>query len=446
MTTAQASSLQHSTQALAVTRFPILLFVAWRNIWRNPIRSSLTISALASGLIMVILYASMLEGMTRQLVHFATDISTSHMQVHRQAFIDDQDLYATLPWSYMQQLKQDFPAVKVSPRLYAAGLASSTTTSTGVLIKAVAPKTEPDVTQMLQHVRHGELNLGIADITENGFQRYNLVIGAQLAKNMKVNPGDELVLVTQAADGSIGNALYRIAAVLKPLEPNFDRMGVLMSIEAYQQLMYLQDGFHELAIKVDEMKELNAIQQSVTNRLDQLKKIKPLDELGGEAVVRNWRQLSPAVADMLEMSKAFVFIIGFIIISLASLGMLNTMLMAVHERTHEFGILLAIGMKRRWLLVMVLVESFFLALVSAVVGSLIGLVINDYFEKYGIDFSRSMPDGYDWAGLVFEPVMKGYLLPGDLLMACLMMIIVTMLASLIPSWRTVRLKPAEVMR
>lgn len=433
-------------QSSVLSRLPILIFVAWRNIWRNPIRSVLTISALASGLIMVILYASLLEGMTRQLVRFATEISTSHIQIHRQAYVDDQDIYATMPWSYLEKIEKEFPDIRVSPRLYAAGLASAANTSTGVLIKAVNPKREMAVTKMLEHVRHGKLDLGVADTTENGFVRYNLVIGAQLAKNMKVEPGDGLVLVTQAVDGSIGNALYRIAAVLKPLEPNFDRLGVLMSIEAYQQLMYLNDGFHEIAIKVDDMTQLHAIQEKIKNKIKQLTTTQPLDEFGGNPVVRNWRELSPAVADLLEMSKAFVFIIGFIIISLASLGMLNTMLMAVHERTHEFGILLAIGMKRRWLLLMVLIESFFLALVSAVAGSVIGLIINNYFEKYGIDFSQAMPDGYDWAGMVFEPVMKGYLVPTDLLLACLMMIVITMLASLVPSWRTVRLKPAEVMR
>lgn len=437
------SNIQHSS---VLSRLPILIFVAWRNIWRNPIRSVLTISALASGLIMVILYASLLEGMTRQLVRFATEISTSHIQIHRQAYVDDQDIYATMPWSYMEKIEKEFPDIKLSPRLYAAGLASSTNTSTGVLIKAVNPTREMAVTKMLEHVRRGKLDLGIADTTESGFVRYNLVIGAQLAKNMKVEPGDELVLVTQAVDGSIGNALYRIAAVLKPLEPNFDRLGVLMSIEAYQQLMYLNDGFHEIAIKVNDVTQLQAIQTKIKNKLKQLAQTQPLDEWGGQPIVRNWREITPAVADLLEMSKAFVFIIGFIIISLASLGMLNTMLMAVHERTHEFGIMLAIGMKRRWLLLMVLIESFFLALISAVAGSVIGLIINDYFEKYGIDFSKSMPDGYDWAGMVFEPVMKGYLVPGDLFKACLMMMIITMLASLIPSWRTVRLKPAEVMR
>ena len=438
--------MNNINQTSSLSRLPILIFVAWRNIWRNPIRSVLTISALASGLIMVILYASLLEGMTRQMVRFATEISTSHIQVHRQAFIDDQDLYATLPWSYMEKIEKDFPEIKIAPRLYAAGLASSTETSTGVLIKAVDPKRETSVTQMLTHVRHGKLDLGIADTTERGGVRYNLVIGAQLAKNIKVVPGDELVLVTQAADGSIGNALYRVAAVLKPLEPNFDRMGVLMSIDAYKQLMYLENGFHELAIKANDANQLQDIQTAITNKLAQLSTQQALDKFGGQAVVRNWRQLSPAVADLLEMSKAFVFIIGFIIIGLASLGMLNTMLMAVHERTHEFGILLAIGMKRRWLLLMVLFESLFLSIVSAAVGTVLGLIVNNYFEEHGIDFSQSMPDGYDWAGMVFEPIMKGYLEPMDLLYACLMMIVVTMLASLIPSWQTIRLKPAEVMR
>ena len=433
-------------QSSAVNRLPILMFVAWRNIWRNPVRSILTISALAGGLVMVILYAALLEGMSRQMVKYATEISIGHIQVHRQGFIDDQDLYATLPWSYLQSIERDVPGIHVAPRLYAAGLASSGETSTGVLIKAVDPRRELAVTQMLGHVRRGEVNLRIADTTADGLTRYNVVIGAQLAKNMKIGPGSELVLVTQAADGSIGNALYRIAAVLKPLEPNFDRMGVLMSIEAYQQLMYLEDGFHELAVRLDDITQLDTIQTALEHKLKSLVAEQPLDELGGAPVVRNWHQLVPAISDMLELSRTMSLIVGLIVIGLASLGMLNTMLMAVHERTHEFGILLAIGMKRGWLLLMVLFESFFLALVSALAGALIGSVIAAYFEEHGIDFSQSMPDGYDWAGMVFEPVMKGYLEPSQVLNASILMIVIAMLSSLIPSWRTVRLKPAEVMR
>jgi len=439
--------VQHpGTAASPFSRLPVLLFIAWRNIWRNPMRSVLTIAALVGGLVMVILYASLLEGMTRQMIQYATELTTGHIQIHRQGFIDDQDLYATLPWSYLNRIEHDFPTIHVAPRLYAAGLASSASTSTGVMIEAVNPKLEPAVTTMLSHVRSGKVELGIADTAKSGLSRYNVVVGAQLAKNMKLTPGSELVLVTQAADGSIGNALYRVAAVLRPLEPNFDRMGVLMSIKAYKQLMYLDSGFHELAIKLDDIDTLPVVQQELTAEMTKLQREQPLDKLGGPAVVRNWRQLNPTISDMLRLSRSMLLLIGLIVVGLASLGMLNTMLMAVHERTFEFGILLSIGMKRRWLLSMVLLESFFLSLVAALIGSGLGALAARYLEVHGIDFSTSMPDGYDWAGMVFEPVMKGYLEPGQIVEACLLMFVVTMIASLIPSWRTLRLKPAEVLR
>lgn len=424
----------------------MLFFMAWRNLWRNPIRSLLTVSALAGGLIVIILYSALLTGMTRQMSQHATEISTGHLQLQRQAFIDDRDLYATLPWPYLQQLEATHPQMHFAPRLYAAGLASAENTSTGVMIKAIDPQREHQTTRMLEHIRQGTADFAIADHTASGLPRYNLVIGAQLAKNMQLTPGSELILVTQAADGSIGNALFRVAAILKPLEPNFDRMGVLMSIEAFQQLMYLEKGFHELAIKLEIIDQLDSAQVTLTQQLAAFTRAQPLDPLGGDPVIRNWRQLNPAVSEMLELSQSMMLFVGLIVISLASMGMLNTMLMAVHERTHEFGILLAIGMKRRILLEMVLFESFLLALVSAAVGSAAGSMMTVYLEQDGIDLSHYMPDGYDWAGVVFEPVMQVYLEPSHILHACGLMMTVTLITALIPAWRMARLNPAEVMR
>jgi ABC-type lipoprotein release transport system permease subunit len=368
------------------------------------------------------------------------------LQIHRQAFIENRDLYATLPWSYLDALEREFPDVAFAPRLYAAALASAEDTSTGVLIEAVDSRREPIVTRLLGHVREGAMDLGLADVTPDGLTRYNVVVGAQLARNLSLSPGSELVLVGQAADGSIGNALYRVAAVLRPFEPNFDRTGVLMSVEAYQQLMSLEDGFHELAIKLGDPDRLEDVQAALDRAIAALAASQPLDELGGAAVVRNWRQLTPAVADMLALSTSMFLFVGIVVVGLASLGMLNTMLMAVYERTHEFGILLAIGMKRRWLMLMVVFESLFLALVSAAAGALVGVLVGRYFQEHGIDFSASLPDGFDFAGIVFEPVMRGYVEPEQVVYASILMIVVAMLASLVPSWRTVRLTPAEAMR
>ncbi|MEZ5538111.1 MAG: FtsX-like permease family protein [Thiolinea sp.] len=430
-------------------RLRMLVFIAWRNIWRNPVRSILTISAIAGSLIAVLLYSALMEGMTRQMVAATTDIATGHLQIHRQAFTDDQDMYATVPWDYLTRLEQEFPALKMAPRLYAAGLASTQDSSNGVMIKAIDPQREIHVTRLLEHVRSGRADLEqVQDSsTENiDYPVYKVVVGAQLAKNMNLTPGDELVLVTQAADGSIGNGLFRISAVLKPVEPGFDRMGVLMSVTAWQELIYLDNGFHELAIHLDDPEQITAVQAQLDQALQRLVQAEPLDELGGPLLLRNWRQLSPVVSGMLDMSGSMLLVIGAIIISLASLGLLNTQLMSIHERGHEFGILLSIGMKSRWLVLMVLLEALFLAIVSAIVGTLTGLAIYQWLGKDGIDLSGSMPDGYDWAGVALEPVMSLQLQPSHVVIACLLTLVIALIAALIPSWRMARLKPVEVMK
>ena len=180
--------VEHHSHPLS--RLPMLLFIAWRNVWRNPVRSLLTIAALGGGLVMVILYAAMLEGMTRQMVQYATEISTGQMQVHRKAFDDEQDLYATLPWHYIERIEQHVPGVVAAPRLYAAGLASSGDASTGVMIKAVDPQRERQVTKMLEHLRTGESRFDIASDETETLLRYNVVVGAQMAKNMHLQIGD----------------------------------------------------------------------------------------------------------------------------------------------------------------------------------------------------------------------------------------------------------------
>lgn len=437
----------------------ILFFIAWRNIWRNPLRSLLTISALSGSLIMLILYSAFLKGMWDQMVSYATDISIGKLQIHRKAYLDDQDIYATLSWQTLSTLEKQNPNLKFAPRLYAAGLASSKQNSTGVLIEAVNPAQENQVTHLLQHLRTGTANLGMASLTSdneaNTHKVYSVLVGTQLAKNLKLDVGSELILMTQAVDGSIGNALYRVAGILSPFEPNFDRMGVLMSVPAYQDLMSLQNGLHEIAIKsppdTDQTDGLTAIQHKLQAQLlqittQQLASGDTLKDLGGKPVVETWKQINPSVASMLSLSRSMLLIIGAIVVSLAAMGMINTLMMAIHERTHEFGILLSIGLKRWALLVMILLESFYLAILSAIVGSVIGGALAVHFEHHGIDFSSQLPDGYDWAGIVFEPVMKGAISSEQILQAVVLMLVLTLIASLIPALRTLKLNTAEAIR
>ena len=149
---------------------------------------------------------------------------------------------------------------------------------------------------------------------------------------------------------------------------------------------------------------------------------------------------------MISIYDGVVWVIGLIVVALAALGMVNTMIMAIHERTREFGVLRAIGMNKHWLLVMVLIESLLLAVISAVVGVVAGLVLIKGLLKDGIDLSASMPDGFDMVGIVIDPVMPMQLEPMQVIYAALLVIAITMIAALLPSWRVMRVKPAESMR
>jgi len=423
----------------------MLFFIAWRNLWRNKHRSVLTISALGGGLAMLILYAALLNGMVMQMTEFSTKISSGSIQVHRQSFIDDQDLYATIPWKLIDSLEKEFEHIAITPRLYAAGLASAGETSTGAMLKAVDPQRESKVTTMLSHIREGDASLQAITTNENGFPRYQVVVGAQFAKNLNLKIGDELVIVSQAADGSIGNDLFFVSGILKPIELTFDRTGVLMSIEAFQNLMYLQSGAHELAVSIDSQENILTTKSLLQKKLHSLVEQYPLDIEDDQIVTRTWRELMPAVSDMVEVSKAAIYILGIIMLGLASMGMLNTMMMSIYERKHEFGILLSIGMGRYWLLLMVMLESLFIACVSAIIGAVVGSTGAIYLEKHGIDLSGYMPDGFDYGGIIFEPMWRAHLDTESIYISIFLTLGIALIASLIPSWRIVKLKPVEAL-
>ena len=429
-------------------RLQMLVYVAWRNIWRNRVRSLLTVGGMVVGLTMMIVFGALMEGMYGQMVRYATAITLGKLQLQRQGYIDDHEFYALVPDELLARLRAETPYA-YAPRMYAAALASAGAYAEGVLLKGIDPAAEARVTTLHQHVRRGRFALDevrrMPPAIAGGrpLTVYPVVIGYQLARNLHVDVGGELVLITQAADGSIGNGLFRVVGVLKPVELGFDRSGVLLSLDAWQSLMNLPGGVHEVAVGLPEGVTLEQAQADMQAIVQAGARAAPpgppAAAAGGRVVVRRWTEINPSLADMIELSQTTLLIIGVIILSIVALGILNTMLMAVFERGREFGILLAMGMGRGALLTMVMLESLFLAIVAGAVGSGTGALWAWDLQVRGWDLSRYAPDGIDWAGVIMEPVYRAKLLPEHISNGLAMMFVITLVAAFIPAWRTVRI-------
>jgi putative ABC transport system permease protein len=417
--------------------------IAWRNLWRNRLRTSITLVALAASMAMVMLYAALLEGMTRQMSAMATQLVSGQLQIERQGWLEREDLYATLPWSWLSQLEVSHPDLRFAPRLEAAALASHGERSVGVVLRGIDLVRESQVTRLANHVRYGDWRL----VSATSDYPAHVAVGARLAEDLQLTIGSELILLTQAAEGSIGHDLFQVAAIMRPMTPEFDRSGVMLPLAALQSLIALESGLHTIAVaRVSEGDVLGSVAARLTTTLHTLATTSPLDLEGGEVVVRDWQQINPSLAQMIAMSRGMVLWVGVIIVGLAAMGVVNTLLMAIHERRHEFGILLALGMRRHWLLIMVELETLFLALLALMLGGAIGSGAAIWLQQRGIDFSNALPDGYDWAGMAFEPVMRGHFTLGQLGEAGLLTLSVALLATLLPAWRAVVAAPASLIR
>jgi len=420
-----------------------LAFLAWRNLWRNPVRSALTAAAMVFGVTSTIMFIALIEGMKRDMAHQVTDLTLGHLQVHREAFRRNQDLYAVIPDAAAERLRAGTP-YRYAPRVYAGALASAGQASTGVRLMGVDPALERRVTSFHRHVRRGRFGLDEPPPAEGpAAGHYPVLVGFQLAKNLRIDVGSELVLITQAADGSIGNGLFRVAGVLKAVDPIMDRMGVVLSMEGWQSLMFLSGGVHELAVKTGDVTLLEEPQRRIAEVLATF----PGGEAeGGPLQVRRWDQINPGLSDALALTDISLTIVAVIVLGIAALVLLNTILMSVFERITEFGILMALGMGRGWLMAMVMVEAFFLSLLASAVGAGLGALWAWRLETVGWDISAYMPEGIDWAGVSLEPIYRAYLTGDQVVKGVVFMLVISMISALLPSWTTTRLKPTEAFK
>jgi ABC-type lipoprotein release transport system permease subunit len=406
--------------------------LAWRNLWRNSRRSLITIAAIAAAYTFLIALIGLFSGLTNQMLHNGTVLFLGHLQIHHALYLPDRNVNDTVEAEnevelnrFLSRLEEDPEIENVSPRVLGFGLVSTGESSAGAQLWGVDPGREATVTTFL--LQPG----GLEALNREG----SVVLGAGLARELNAEVGSEVAIVTQSADGTMGNELYRVSGLLDTGLRHLDRSLVVLRLQELQALLALEPNrIHEIAVRLRDplVADATADRLNATNAMVE------------DTMARSWGTLSPQLQEYLGLAGGANAFIIFIVALFSALGVLNTMMMAVFERTREFGMLTAMGMRPATLLGSVLLESLYLACLGLAAGFAAGAAVMIHMTTRGWDLSR-------WMGEVtmmntrVDPVIHGVWLWDQVFWAAVGLTFATLLASFLPARRSVAVQPVQAL-
>lgn len=403
----------------------MILAVAWRNIWRSKTRSLVILIAICLGLASGIFYMAFYKGMVDQRINTAIKTEASHIQIHHKNYLDNPDKkFMIANTDSVLQVIHSVPGVKAtSSRIILNTMIQSPTTGSGVKVTGIIPEDEKQVTNLYNKLIEGSY-------FEEG-TRNPIIIGKKLADKLKVKLKSKVVITLQDMEGNMTGAAFKIEGIYETSNTAFDENCVFVRKSDLSQVMVMNpDASQEIAILLDNNDVLQAAGQSLQSKLPNLD-------------VKTWREIMPEVS-LVENSFGITMVIFIGIILLALLfGIINTMLMAVLERTKELGMLMAVGMNKARVFTMILLETVMLSLFGGICGILLGWALNLYFGVKGIDLG-AWSTAYKSMG--FDTLVYTKLSLSISMEIAVMVVITGIIASIYPAMKALKLKPAEAIR
>ncbi len=400
------------------------LKIAWRNILRNRCRSSITIASIGIGFASLIFIHAFINGADYQMVENYTSLLSGHIQIHKMGFQENIGLQRSISETEeISAILKDNPDIlNFSSRVKEYALISSAEHSSGVLLMGVDPKKEKRVSELHKRIRKGSF-------LSNEKQ---IVIGKDLSKSLNVNLHDKVVIIGQAYDGSLGSAAYRVCGLLDTGAEEIDKGLALITLAAAQDLFVLDNKISEFVIQADSHENVELIASDLKNYIDTQ-----------DHEVLTWKEISPILVQWIEFDTAFTGFLLFVVLLVVAFGILNTLLMGILERIREFGIMLALGTKRRQVVLMVGLESIILGFIGIIFGYTIGTSLSAYFGVNGINlavFSSALNDFYIGSTIYTR------ISPGHLMIYGPVVLLTSLIASIYPAWRAASLKPVDAIR
>ncbi len=400
--------------------------LALRNNWRNRRRTLLTLSAMVVSSALLILCLGIFSGMLKDMLASATEQYFGHLVIGAQGYQDDRDMFANFKAEDGLQALLRQPQVQgFSPRLRSFGLLSHQQHSAPVELLGVQPQQEQNVTSLQEHL--------IAGSYPQTDDLDGALLGSGLARRLAVSIGDTLVFVTQAADGSIGNDLLKVRGIFSTGDLQHDNGLALVPLRWLQQLLVLPDTLHEISLRIDN--PLQAAELAGQLRV----------QLPAGLEILDWGEMLPEMREVVASYDVSRMIIVVILYIATGLGILNTFFMSVLERTREFGVLMAIGMRPGQIRLLVLLETLSMGVLALICGVALGVALSLYMAYVGIDLSGSLTP-ITYAGGTILPRLHAVLEPANIFIPAVTLLLVCLLAGFLPANRAARMQPVVAIR
>ena len=408
-----------------------LFKIAFRNLLRYKRRTLLTASLVTIGVVFVLLFISISSSFKNMMVGQMTDSMLGHLEVHRKGYlasIDNLPLNLNLKLQAYQKLerilKQQPEVEAFSPRIKFGGMFSTFVETTNIRLNGVYPDLELKTVPLLP----SRLTNGTKKTLEKG----EIWIPELMSKSMKVNLGDTVVVIATNKDGSVNGRQFKVAGVLESVTGPGGRDGYIHLEDAMEVLRMEEMEVSEVAIRLKDFGQLHTFSDKLERLLsgEVNKEGKPINE------VHTWEKLSPFY-NIARMIDVMAFFIKLMLIAVVLVSIMNVMIMAVYERIREIGTIAAIGTLPGKILSMFVLEGLFLGTMGALVGDLIGVIIILILNRVGItfDFGRE-------TGLVLSTTIA----PFDVLMISIIVIFISVVASLQPAFKASRMEPIKALR
>lgn len=400
--------------------------LARRNLARNRRRTLLTAMIISLSLAALVLTEGVIAAMADTLVRSATRLYGGDAQLHQRDYLaarDEQFSFGQVD-ALLAQLDRNDQVEAATPRALAFGMVSSSANNRAVQVMGVDPQREAQVSKLASVVVKGNYLDAAGSETQ-------LLIGWRLAQLLEAELGDRIVLsVHNQRDETTEQQLFRVSGLFRFNARELDENAAFILLPRAQQMLGIGDQVHELAF--------NLTQASLAGdpTLPLFAELSNDDRLA-----EGWPQLMPQLNGMLQMTGYSTLIVGVILFVLAALGVINGLFMSIYERTWEFGVLLAIGTRRRVLFALILAEGLLLGIGAIVIGLVLGIIITALVAQLGIDYG-----GMEVAGVALNEVIRPQLNPGQLLILPLWVLVLTLLSCLYPAAHAARIVPARALR